>query len=483
MMARTDTRRDLLVVGGGTAGLVAAVGAAGQGARVTLIERERTGGDCLWTGCVPSKALITAAAAAHTARTSGHLGVHAGDVRVDLGEVMTHVKGAIATIEPHDSPERLRREGVEVIHGEARFVAPDAVEVDGRRLRFRRGLIATGSAPVLPPVDGLAAAHPLTNETVWDLDVLPERLVVLGGGPIGCELGQAFQRLGAQVVLIEMADRLLPREEPEASQLIETRLRAEGVDVRTATKAVRVSADGDGHVVGLDGGAGEETVRADAILVAAGRAPRTAGLGLDRAEVAVDERGAVTVDDRLRTSNPRIFAAGDVTMKLPFTHVASTHGATVVQNALFGLRARVDHERIPWVTFTAPEVAHVGLTAAQARERFGAGISVRTAAHDDLDRAVAAGAIDGFAQLVGDDKGRLVGATVVGPRAGETIGEIVAWMANDAKVGTIARGSTHAYPTWSDDVSAASLQELRASLAKLKPVARALLGVRRLLDR
>ena len=482
-MARTDARRDLLVVGGGTAGLVAAVGAAGQGARVTLIERERTGGDCLWTGCVPSKALITAAAAAHTARASSHLGVHADDVRVDLAEVMTHVKGAIATIEPHDSPERLRGEGVEVIHGDARFVAPDAVEVDGRRLTFRRALIATGSAPVLPPVDGLADAHPLTNETVWDLDVLPDRLVVLGGGPIGCELGQAFQRLGSRVVLVEMADRLLPREEPEASQLIETRLRAEGVDVRTATKAVRVHRDGDDQVVTVDGGAGEETVTADVILVAAGRAPRTSGLGLDSAEVELDERGAVAVDDRLRTSNPRIFAAGDVTLKLPFTHVASTHGATVVQNALFGLRARVDHERIPWVTFTAPEVAHVGLTAAQARERFGAGASVHTAAHDDLDRAVAAGATDGFAQLVGDDKGRIVGATVVGPRAGETIGEIVAWMANDAKVSTIARSSTHAYPTWSDDVSAASLQPLRVSLAKLKPASRILLGVRRLLDR
>jgi pyruvate/2-oxoglutarate dehydrogenase complex dihydrolipoamide dehydrogenase (E3) component len=482
-MARTDARRDLLVVGGGTAGLVAAVGAAGQGARVTLIERARTGGDCLWTGCVPSKALITAAAAAHTARDSGHLGVHADDVRVDLAEVMTHVKGAIATIEPHDSPERLRGEGIEVIQGDARFVTPDAVEVDGRRLTFRRALIATGSAPVLPPVDGLAAADPLTNETVWDLDVLPDRLVVLGGGPIGCELGQAFQRLGSRVVLVEMADRLLPREEPEASQLIETRLRAEGVDVRTATRAVRVRADGDGRVVTVDGGAGEETVTADVILVAAGRAPRTSGLGLDRAEVALDDRGAVVVDDRLRTSNPRIFAAGDVTLKLPFTHVAATHGATVVQNALFGLRARVDHERIPWVTFTAPEVAHVGLTAAQARERFGAGASVHTAAHDDLDRAVATGATDGFAQLIGDDKGRLVGATVVGPRAGETIGEIVAWMANDAKVSAIARSSTHAYPTWSDDVAAASLQQLRASLARLKPATRVLLGVRRLLDR
>jgi pyruvate/2-oxoglutarate dehydrogenase complex dihydrolipoamide dehydrogenase (E3) component len=476
-------RIDLVVVGGGTAGLVAAVGAAGQGARVVLIERHRTGGDCLWTGCVPSKALITAAAAAHTARGSGHLGVHASDVTVDFAAVMAHVKGAISTIEPHDSPERLRGLGIEVIHGDARFVATDTVEVDRRRLRFRRALIATGASPAMPPLPGLGEAEPLTNETLWDLTERPDRLVVLGAGPIGCELGQAFNRLGSRVTLVEMADRVLPREEPEACQRIARHLSDEGVDVRTATTAVRVGSDASGRHLVVEGDAGEERIGFDRILVAVGRTPRTDGLGLAAAEVALTDRGAVAVDDRLQTSNPRIYAAGDVTMKLAFTHVAATHGATVVQNALFGLRARVDHERIPWVTFTAPEVARVGLSVAEARERFGPKISVRTAGHDALDRAVTAAETDGYAQLVGDDKGKLVGATVIGPRAGETMGEIVAWMANDAKVSAISRSSTRAYPTWSDDVSAASLQELQASLAKLKPVTRALLWVRRLLDR
>jgi len=484
-------RRDLIVVGGGTAGLVAAVGAARQGAKVTLVERARTGGDCLWTGCVPSKSLLAAAAAAHTARHSDHLGVHTDRVTVDFGEVMAHVRGAIGAIAPHDSPERLRAEGIEVIHGDARFVADDAIEVGGRRLRFRAAMIATGAAPVLPPIEGLADAAPLTTETIWDLEELPRRLAVLGGGPIGCELGQAFARLGAEVTMVEMEPRLLPREEPEASEAIRASLMADGVDVRTAARAMAVlpgrpgagseagSRDGDGDDRDRDGwrlrlqrsdaapDAEADEVAFDHLLVAVGRRPRTAELGLEAAGIEVDRRGAVVVDDRLRTTNRRVYAGGDVTALLPFTHVASTHGATVVQNAVFGLRATVDHDRIPWVTFTAPEVARVGLSVAEARKRFGPGIRVRRADHDEVNRARAEARTDGFALLVGDDKGRLVGATVVGPHAGETIGEVVAWRQQDAKVSAIARRSTHAYPTWSD-------------LAKLRPLSRGLLWARRL---
>lgn len=477
-------RRDLIVVGGGTAGLVAAVGAAGQGANVTLIERARTGGDCLWTGCVPSKALLAAASAAHTARHSGHLGVHADRVTVDLAEVMSHVRGAIRALEPHDSPDRLRAEGVEVLQGEARFVADDTVAVDGRRLRFRTAMVATGAAPVLPPIDGLADAAPLTTESVWDLEELPPRLVVLGGGPIGCELGQAFARLGAEVTIVEMEARLLPREEPEASEAIQAALVREGVDVRTGARATAVTPAGDGdhgwQLTLQRGDARPDEVGFDRILVAVGRRPRTTGLGLEDAGIEVDGRGSVVVDDLLRTTNRRVYAGGDVTALLPFTHVASAHGATVVQNALFGLRARVDHERIPWVTFTDPEVARVGLSVAEARERFGPGIRVRRAAHTEVDRAWAEARTDGFAQLVGDPKGRLVGATVVGPRAGETIGEVVAWRQQDAKLSAIARGSTHAFPTWSDDIAAASLKELHVTLARLRPAARAVLWARRL---
>ncbi|MFO7777844.1 MAG: FAD-dependent oxidoreductase [Nitriliruptoraceae bacterium] len=508
-------RRDLIVVGGGTAGLVAAVGAARQGAKVTLVERARTGGDCLWTGCVPSKSLLAAAAAAHTARHSEHLGVHSDEVTVDFPAVMAHVRGAIGAIAPHDSPERLRAEGIEVVHGDARFVADDAIEVAGHRFRFRAAMVATGAAPVLPPIEGLAAAAPLTTETVWDLEALPRRLAVLGGGPIGCELGQAFARLGAEVTIVEMEPRLLPREEPEASEALRASLLADGVDVRTAARATAVlpgtpggGSDADGGPGGsgdaggpsasdADGGPGggwrlrlqrsdaaadaeTDEVAFDHILVAVGRRPRTAELGLEAAGIEVDRRGAVVVDDRLRTTNRRVFAGGDVTALLPFTHVASTHGATIVQNALFGLRSRVDHERIPWVTFTAPEVARVGLSVAEARQRFGPGIRVRHAAHDEVNRAHAEARTDGFALLVGDDKGRLVGATVVGPHAGETIGEVVAWRQHDAKVSAIARRSTHAYPTWSDDIAAASLVDLRDDLAKLRPLTRGLLWARRL---
>jgi pyruvate/2-oxoglutarate dehydrogenase complex dihydrolipoamide dehydrogenase (E3) component len=508
-------RRDLIVVGGGTAGLVAAVGAAGQGAKVTLVERARTGGDCLWTGCVPSKALLAAAAAAHAARHSDHLGVHTDQVTVDFPTVMAHVRGAIGAIAPHDSPERLRSEGVEVVHGDARFVADDAVEVGGRRRRFRAAMIATGAAPVVPPIEGLAAAEPLTTETVWDLEELPRRLVVLGGGPIGCELGQAFARLGAEVTIVEMEPRLLPREEPEASEVVRASLLADGVDVRTGARATAVlpAAEGSGGGGGGGGAGGDgaggrgparngagwrlqlrradragdqaagqqgDEVAFDRILVAVGRRPRTAGLGLEAAGIEVDGRGAVVVDERLRTTNRRVYAGGDVTALLPFTHVASTHGATVVQNAVFGLRSRVDHERIPWVTFTSPEVARVGLSVAEARERYGPRIRVRRVEHGEVNRAHAEGRTDGFALLIGDDKGRLIGATVVGPHAGETIGEVVAWRQLGAKVSAIARRSTHAYPTWSDDIAQASLLELRAELAKLQPMARGVLWARRL---
>jgi pyruvate/2-oxoglutarate dehydrogenase complex dihydrolipoamide dehydrogenase (E3) component len=503
-------RRDLIVVGGGTAGLVAAVGAAGQGATVTLVERARTGGDCLWTGCVPSKALLAAAAAAHAAGHSDHLGVHTDQVTVDFPAVMAHVRGAIGAIAPHDSPERLRSEGVEVVHGDARFVADDAVEVDGRRRRFRAAMIATGAAPVLPPIEGLAAAEPLTTESVWDLEELPRRLVVLGGGPIGCELGQAFARLGAEVTIVEMEPRLLPREEPEASEVVRASLLADGVDVRTGARAMAVlpagGGGGGGDGAGGDGGDGAggsgagwrlqlrrvdragdqaagqqvDEVAFDRILVAVGRRPRTAGLGLEAAGIEVDRRGAVVVDERLRTTNRRVYAGGDVTALLPFTHVASTHGATVVQNAVFGLRSRVDHERIPWVTFTAPEVARVGLSVAEARERYGPRIRVHRVEHGEVNRAHAEGRTDGFALLIGDGKGRLIGATVVGPHAGETIGEVVAWRQHDVRVSAIARRSTHAYPTWSDDIAQASLLELRAELTKLQPLARSVLWARRL---
>jgi len=469
---------DLVVLGGGTAGMTAAIGAAGFGARTLLVERHRTGGDCLWTGCVPSKALLTVAARAQDARTAGGLGLHIPEVHVDFAAVMAHVKQAIATIEPRDSPEMLRDEGVEVVHGTGRFVAPDRLRVDGRTVRFRRAMIATGAAPLVPPIPGLREADPLTSDTLWDLTELPRRLVVLGGGPIGVELGQAFARLGSDVSIVEMADGLLPREERAARDIIEAALRADGVEVWTDSPAVRVEDGADSRHLVVERDGREHRLGFDRLLVALGRRPTVEGIGLEEAGIDLDERGAVAVDDRLRTSNKRVYAGGDVTMRLPFTHTAATHGGRVVQNALFNLRQSVDHERIPWVTFTDPEVARIGLSVAEARERFGPKTRVRTSHHADLDRAVTADATGGFATLVGDPRGRIVGATIVGPRAGETIGEVVAWMAGKAKLSTIVY-ATHAYPTWNGDLVAASLEEMRAGFARVRWLTRALVWARR----
>lgn len=477
-------RVDLAVLGGGTAGLVAAIGAAAQGARVVLVERARTGGDCLWTGCVPSKALLEVARRAHVARTSETLGVTTGDVHVDLGAALAHVRGAIAAIEPHDAPDRLRAEGVEVITGHGRFVGPETLEVAGRPLVFRRALVATGASPAVPATPGLREVAPLTSETVWELTDLPRRLLVLGAGAVGVELGQAFARLGADVTLVEAASRVLPRAGARAGEVLARSLAAEGIELRLGRRVVRVDGDHSGGVASLvevDGPAtaAPERVAFDRVLVAVGRVPRTDGLGLDRAQVRRRPDGAVAVDRHLRTSNPRIYAAGDVTGLLPFTHVAAAHGAAVVQHALFGLPAAVRHDRIPWAVFTDPEVGRVGLDEVAARARFGDRARVRTVDHRDLDRAIATAATGGFTQLVGDPRGRLVGATVVGPRAGETIAELAVWLGRGARLRDLVR-TTHPYPTWSEGATEASLGELREGLARLRPITRAVLALQRL---
>ena len=441
---------DLLVVGGGTAGLVAARTAAGFGASVLLVERDRTGGDCLWTGCVPSKALLAAAAAAADARAAGRLGVRVGSVEVDAGAVLAHVRAARTTIEPDDSPETLEAAGVRVAHGEATFVGPGTVLLDGHRVEARQAVVATGSAPTVPDLPGLAdavaAGTALTNETLWDLDDLPGRLVVLGGGSIGCELGQAFARLGVRVCLVEAAERLLSREDPDASAAVRTALEADGVDVRTGASATSVTGDelvlDDGSRLGFD-----------RLLVAVGRTPRTAGLGLGAAGVELDERGHVRVDDHLRTSNPRIWAAGDVTGHPALTHVAGVHGSLVATNAVLGLRRSVDPV-VPRVTFTSPEVGSVGVTTSDGP----------TVVHTEVDRAVAEGATAGFSRLALDGRGRVVGATVVGPRAGETLGELTLAVKQGLRTRDLA-GTTHAYPTFSDGAWNAAIADVRSRLA------------------
>ena len=469
-------RYDLVVVGGGTGGLVSALIAAGAGARVALVERGRTGGDCLWTGCVPSKSLIAAAALAHRMRHADAVGLEPVDPAIDFARVMDHVWGAIHTIEPHDSPQRLRAAGVDVIEADARFTAPGRIEAGGRELHWRAAIIATGSRPTIPAIRGLDAIEPLTTETLWDLRELPARLAILGGGPVGCELSQAFARLGARVALVEMADRLLVHEEPRAGSLIARRLAADGVEVHLGRAA---SAIWDGRLL-LDGG---DAVAFDRLLVAAGRTPRSADLGLEAVGVALDGEGAVWVDRRLRTSARGIYAVGDVTGLLPFTHVAAHHARVATVNALFHARREIS-DTLPSVAFTDPEVARVGLTEARARERFGDGVIVATSDYASLDRAIAAGEAYGFAKLVADPRGRLVGATVAAPAAGEAIAGLTAWVSRGARIDDVSR-TVHAYPTFAEGPARAADQHLAArySSARARKLARPVLAALQALER
>ncbi len=470
---------DLLVLGGGTAGIVAARTAAGFGARVVLVERARMGGDCLWTGCVPSKALIAAADHIVDHRRSARFGLGGTAPTVDFPAVMDHVAAAVAAIAPEDSVEAMQAAGVQVIRGSARFTGPDTVDVDGRRLRFRRAVIATGAGPAVPPVPGLEQAQPLTSDSVWDLRELPARLIVMGAGSIGCELGQAFARLGSEVTLVEALPRILAREDPDAAALVRAALDGDGVRVLTGHTVVRVTG-GAGHPgeVELEGPTGTVTVAFDQLLVAVGRRPHTTGLALDEAGVTLDDRGFVAVDDRLRTSNARIWAAGDVTPLPPFTHTAGVFGSLAATNAVLGLRRSVDLSAVPRVTYTDPEVAAVGRLTWDD----GSGAAPRTVTrrHQRVDRAVVTHRLDGFARLTLGRRSRIEGATVVGPRAGETLAELTLAVRKNLSTSDLA-GTIHPYPTYGDGPWNAAIEDVRGRLAA-RPV-RLLTGVLRRLRR
>ncbi|MDQ0381433.1 dihydrolipoyl dehydrogenase family protein [Amycolatopsis thermophila] len=472
-MTRGSDVADLVIVGGGTAGIIAAKTAGGLGARVVLVERDRTGGDCLWTGCVPSKSLIAAAHTAHRMRRAGRFGITPVEPRVDFAAVMAQVRHAIERIEPVDSPASLSGAGARVISGTAVFTGPDEVRVEGRPLRFRHALIATGSTPALPPVPGLTEVDPLTSDSVWDLTRLPARLAVLGGGPVGCELGQAFARLGAEVTIIEAAERLVPREEPRAAIALSATLSADGIRVLTSTTVTKAARQADGTQLELTGGDRTQTIDVDRVLVATRRRPRTDGLGLEQAGVHLDERGHVAVDAKLRTSNHRIYAAGDVTGAPAFTHVAGVHGSMAATNALLAPVRRIDHDKIPWVTFTDPEIAHVGLTEDRARRRHGDAVRVRVLRHENVDRAIVEDDTDGFTHVVLDAKGRVLGATIVAPRAGEMIAELTGLLARGGRLRDLA-SVIHPYPAWTDGVWNAAVIE--SSEALRAPVMRRLTG-------
>ncbi|WBB61805.1 FAD-dependent oxidoreductase [Streptomyces sp. WMMC500] len=465
---------DMVVVGGGSAGLTAARTAGRLGARTLLVEGDRLGGDCLWTGCVPSKALLHVAGEVATARRADRYGLAAATGPVDLAAAMDHVREAITAIEPHDSAESLRPLGVEVAHGRAVFTGGRTLTAAGREVRFRYAVIATGSSPALAPVPGLAEAAPLTTDSVWGLDRLPDRLVVLGGGSAGCELGQALARLGARVTVAEAAERLLPQEEPDASAAVRRALEAAGATVLTGYPAEKVT----GGAVHGPGG----PLPYDALLAVTGRRANTAGLGLATAGVRLTERGDVRVDARLRTGNPRIYAAGDVTGRSAFTHLGGAQGGAAAADALLGVRRRIDGAAVPWVTFTDPEVARVGRTAAEARAEHGEAVRVHTLTHDRVDRAVTEGRTDGFTTLVLGPRGRIVGATVVSPRAGETIAHLAAGVRLGWTAAQYAR-TIHPYPTYADGPWHAALADVYGLLARARGATGALLALRRGLRR
>ncbi|HSL81902.1 MAG TPA: mercuric reductase [Thermoanaerobaculia bacterium] len=457
-------RYHLVVVGAGTAGLVTAAGAAGLGARVALVERHLMGGDCLNVGCVPSKGILRAARAWHEARSAARRfggPEAAGDG--DFAAAMARMRRIRAGISRHDSAERFRGLGVDVFlgpSGGAQFVASDAVEVGGAVLRFRKAVIATGGRPAVPPIEGLEEAGYLTNESVFELERLPPHLAVVGGGPIGCELAQAFARFGSRVTLLDMAPHVLPREDADAAEAVqramardgvtlELGVRIQGVEVRGGEKAIRFERESEGDG---EGGAGE--VVCDEILLAVGRTPNVEGLGLEAAGVEYTRKG-VTVDDRLRTSNRRVFAAGDVASKYQFTHVADALARIAIQNALFHGRAKASDLVIPWCTYTSPEVAHVGLTAEEARER-GMDVETVTIPLADLDRAVLDDETEGFLRVhlrAGTD--RILGATLVASHAGDMFGELCLAITAGVGLGKIA-SVIHPYPTQGEAVKKAA---------------------------
>lgn len=439
-------RYHLVVIGAGTGGLVSAAAAAGLGARVALVERRLMGGDCLNVGCVPSKALIRAARAWREAsRARADFGGPTAAGAGDFPGVMARMRRLKAGMSHVDGAPRFRDLGVDVFFGAGRFVGREAVEVDGRLLRFRRAIIATGARPSVPAIPGLADAGYLTNETVFGLRALPGRLVVIGGGPIGCELAQAFARFGSPVTLLERGPQLLPREDRDAAAIVERAIAGDGVTIVLNAAVRRVEGNGPTRVLVSARDGGETWIEADAILVASGRAPNVEGLGLEAAGVECDEAG-VAVDDRLRTSNPRVFAVGDVASPLRFTHNSDAQARIAIENALFFGRARASRLVMPWCTYTSPEIAHVGLYERTAREA-GHDVETLTIPLGDVDRAVLDGEAAGFVRVHlkrGTD--RILGATLVAEHAGDMIGEIGVAIVNGVGLGGIGR-TIHPYPT------------------------------------
>jgi pyruvate/2-oxoglutarate dehydrogenase complex dihydrolipoamide dehydrogenase (E3) component len=438
---------DICVIGAGSAGLSVAAGAAQMGARTVLIEAAKMGGDCLNTGCVPSKSLIAAARAAATIRHADRFGVQAGEPCVDFGAVNRHVHDVIAAIAPHDSVERFTGLGCTVIQARARFLDDRTVEADGQRIQARRFVVATGSRAGVPPIPGLDGVPFFTNETLFDNSRLPGHLLVIGGGPIGCEMAQAHRRLGAGVTVLDRGN-VLPKDDPELVAVVRNALLADGIELMENAQIRRVERRDDGLAVVAGEGAQERAIEGSHLLVAAGRRPNVDDLGLEAAGVRYTPRG-IEVDARLRTSNRRIFAAGDVAGGYQFTHLAGYHAGIVLRNALFRLPSKADTRALPWVTYTDPELAHVGLTEAQAREAHGKAVRVLRAEFAGNDRAQAERATEGLIKVVVGKRGHVLGASIVGAHAGELILPWVLAIGQRLKIGALA-GVIAPYPTLSE---------------------------------
>jgi pyruvate/2-oxoglutarate dehydrogenase complex dihydrolipoamide dehydrogenase (E3) component len=466
---------DLIVIGGGSAGLVAAGGAGLIGAKVALIEKAKLGGDCLYTGCVPSKTLIRSARVAADMRNAGEYGFKAVDPEFKDGRfasITQRVQNVIEVIEEHDAPEVFEEMGAEVIFGSPRFVGKREIEVtlndsgEKRVMRAKRFCISTGSSPFVPPIEGLHETGFVTNEDIFNMQELPERIVVLGGGAIGIEMGQSFLRFGSEVDLVEMFDRILIKEDPEVSEFMTDKLTREGMRIRTSSKAVKFSANGDGSkTVTIETKEGTEEIVCDEILVAAGRAPNIKGLDLENAGIEFD-RKSISTDEYLRTTNKNIYASGDVTAHYQFTHMADYEAQIVLQNAFlfWPLRKKTDFRVVPWTTFSEPEVARVGMIEDEARQQYGDKVKVYKAHFSHNDRALADGTGEGFAKLIIKGK-KILGVSIVGPHSGELLQEFVLAMKHGLSLAQINQ-AIHVYPTLGKITQALGLEETMETLRK-----------------
>ncbi len=444
-------RYNLVVIGGGTAGLVTAAGAAGLGAKVALVEKLFFGGDCLNVGCVPSKAIIRAARAVAAVRAAGEFGVRVPPgTTVDFGAAMERMRRLRADISPHDSARRFTELGVDVFLGGGRFSGPGAVEVGGQTLRFSKAVIATGARASAPPIAGLKDVPYLTNETLFSLTELPRRLGIIGAGPIGCEMAQSFARFGSEVFLVEAEHGILPREDRDAAEVVQAALARDGVTLLCCGKDLRLARDPQGVRLQVEShGRGYDLV-VDQLLVAVGRAPNVEGLEMEKVGVAYDRKG-VKVDDRLRTANPRIYACGDICSPYQFTHAADFMARIVIQNSLFLGRAKASALTIPWATFTSPEIAHVGLYEKEAQAR-GIQVDTFTQALDKVDRAILDGESAGFVRVhVRKGTDEILGATIVAEHAGNMISEFTLAMKARLGLGTVG-AAIHPYPTQAEAI-------------------------------